>query len=407
MRVSIIGVLLFSAISARADTITNYTVLFQGKPGGAQMTRVAGDGKFTVDFRYRNNGRGPDLKEDFVLDNDGTLKRYSVKGSSTYGAPIDESFQRTADKAEWRSSSDHGTSTVKESAAYVPVEASPEVFARIVRAAAVQPGRRLKALPGGELQVEKLLDEPVQVGDKSRDVSLYALKGLHDEPSYYWVTREPEMTLFASIYPGWQQIIEVGWENVADQLERRQVEVGNALLEKLATGLSHRLPDPIVIRNARIFDSENAVLAPARDVYVNAGKIAAIYDTGSPAKRSPPKSMHAAGCSCPASSTCTPTFPTGARLHHIAGGVTTVRDLGNDNAFLAKLIDRIDKRRDDRPAHRAGRIYRGGERILGQERDRRIRYRRGQEGDRLVMRSAAIRKSRSITRFARNGCPRP
>ena len=30
-------------------------------------------------------------------------------------------------------------------------------------------------------------------------------------------------------------------------------------------------------------------------------------------------------------------------MQHIAGGVTTIRDLGNDNTYLAKLIEGIDK----------------------------------------------------------------
>ena len=51
-------------------------------------------------------------------------------------------------------------------------------MARVVRAAARKPGGKLKALPGGELEVEKILDERVESGGKTREVSLYALKGL-------------------------------------------------------------------------------------------------------------------------------------------------------------------------------------------------------------------------------------
>ncbi len=94
MRFLIAVVILVAAIPAQADTVTRYTILFQNKPSGAQTTRVADDGTVTVDFSFRNNGRGPDLKEQFVLAEDGTLARYSVKGTSTYGGPIDESFAR-------------------------------------------------------------------------------------------------------------------------------------------------------------------------------------------------------------------------------------------------------------------------------------------------------------------------
>ena len=59
MRLLIAVVILLAAIHAQADTVTRYTILFQNKPSGAQTTRVADDGTVTVDFSFRNNGRGP------------------------------------------------------------------------------------------------------------------------------------------------------------------------------------------------------------------------------------------------------------------------------------------------------------------------------------------------------------
>src|SRR5579872_6966635 len=98
MRFVVAVTALFATLPARADTVTRYNILFQGKANGAQTTRVAADGTFTVDFSYRDNGRGPDLKEEFALAGDGTLKRYAVKGASTFGAPVEESFRRDNDK---------------------------------------------------------------------------------------------------------------------------------------------------------------------------------------------------------------------------------------------------------------------------------------------------------------------
>jgi hypothetical protein len=343
MRFLIAVVILLAAIHAQADTVTRYTILFQNKPSGAQTTRVADDGTLTVDFSFRNNGRGPDLKEQFVLAEDGTLARYSVKGTSTYGGPIDESFARAGHTVEWKSSADRGTSNLVGAAAYVPVDCSSDVVARIVRAVALQPGGRLKALPGGELEVEKMLDERVEAGGKARDVSLYVLKGLYNQPSYCWTTRHPEMTFFASITPGWARIIEAGWESVADQLERRQTEADHALLNKLAVKLAHRLPEPIVFRNARVFDSERAMLGPAQDVYVNAGRIAALYETGSPAQAVGTEIDARGRVLLPGLFDMHAHVADWTAMQHIAGGVTTVRDLGNDNTYLAGLIERIDK----------------------------------------------------------------
>ena len=54
---------------------------------------------------------------------------------------------------------------------------------RIIRAAALQPGGRLAVLPAGELTVEKLADERLELDGKARDVSLYVITGLTSSPS--------------------------------------------------------------------------------------------------------------------------------------------------------------------------------------------------------------------------------
>ena len=100
-----------------------------------------------------------------------------------------------------------------------------------------------------------------------------------------------------------------------------------------------------VIRNARRVRFRTcAMLGPAQDVYVNAGRIAAaLRDRISCIAVGTEIDARRACAAARALSTCTPTWQIGPRLQHIAGGVTTVRDLGNDNTYLAGLIERIDK----------------------------------------------------------------
>ena len=51
MRILAAMLILLAAVPARAGTTVRYTVLFQGKPGGTQVTTVADDGTVTVDYR--------------------------------------------------------------------------------------------------------------------------------------------------------------------------------------------------------------------------------------------------------------------------------------------------------------------------------------------------------------------
>jgi cytosine/adenosine deaminase-related metal-dependent hydrolase len=340
---ALVTALAISTASANAAEPARYSVLFQGKPGGAQTTTIADDGTISVDYSYRNNGRGPDLKEVFTLANDGTLLRYAAKGASTMGAPIQDAFNRHENRADWKSQSDQGSAADIGAAAYIPVEPSPEVFMSIIRAAFSRPEKRMRALPAGEIAVEKVTELHLDSGAKTRDVALYALTGMSMEPAYCWATQGPKMTLFAMIMPGWSHLIESGWETSAPELERRQVEADDKRLAELAPRLRHPLPEPIVIKNARVFESEHARLGPAHDVYIHGGKITALYETGSPA-RDVGTVLDAGGrVLLPALFDMHAHETSWNAVQQIAGGVTTVRDLGNDNTVLAELARKINR----------------------------------------------------------------
>jgi cytosine/adenosine deaminase-related metal-dependent hydrolase len=342
MRILAVTLSLVATAPVLAAGETRYTVLFQGKPGGAMTTRTAGAGAVTVDYSYRRNGRGPDIHEEFTLAADKTLLRYAAKGTSTFGQAIEDSFTRTGAKAEWRSSSDSGGGPVSTPSMYLPVDATPELLARIVTAALAQSGHRIAALPGGALTVAKLADERLQLGTRVRDVSLYAISGLDTEPTYIWLGRGPG-ALFASIYPAWFQLIQAGWESQAQALEARQVAAMSRQLAALGRRLRHEVPDPVLIRNARLFDAEHGTVGPARDVYVRGGRIAAIYESGSPAQDARTVIDAGGRVVMPGLFDMHAHMSAWDALQQIAAGVTTVRDLANDNALLAALAQQIDR----------------------------------------------------------------
>ena len=89
-----LAVALAAPAAARAQATHPYSVIFHGQLSGKQTTRVGADGRITVDFSYRDNGRGPDVKEEIALLPDGTQRSHRLTGKSTFGAPIDESFTR-------------------------------------------------------------------------------------------------------------------------------------------------------------------------------------------------------------------------------------------------------------------------------------------------------------------------
>jgi Amidohydrolase family len=329
-----------AAASARAATEYHYTMLFSGHVGGEHVTRIADDGSITTDFSYRENGRGPDLKEKLSLAADGTLQRFAITGKSTFGSLVDERFERKGDRAEWSGKVDHGTLKVSGKALYVPIDSTIEDTGITVRALIRE--SKLPGIPGGELSVVKLIDTTVTNGKDSQAVALYAMRGADLEPEYVWMTADGQRP-FANIFPGFAQLILKGWEAQAAGLEQQQLQAQAAYQRDIAARDRHELAQPVLIKNARVFDSEHAVLGAEQDVYVNHGRIGAVYPAGSPSQ-APGTVIDAKG------RTLLPGFidmhahvSPGDYLLNLASGVTTVRDMGNDNATLAQAIGRLDR----------------------------------------------------------------
>jgi len=340
-----LGMLLLAgcaASAAQAAAEYRYTMLFSGRAGGEHVTRIADDGSIATDFSYRDNGRGPDYKEKLALASDGTLRRFAITGKSTFGSLVDERFERKGDRAEWAGKVDHGSMKISGKALYVPIESTIEVTGIMVRALIHESTRKLPGIPGGELSIVKLTDTNVTNGKETRALTLYAVRGADLEPSYVWMTADGERA-FATIFPGFAQLILKGWEAQADALEKLQLEAQGAYQRDIAKRDRHELAQPVLIRNARVFDAEHAVLGPVQDVYVNRGRIGALYPAGSPSQ-TPGTVIDAQGRTLlPGLIDMHAHVSPGDYLLNLASGITTVRDMGNDNAVLAEAIGRLNR----------------------------------------------------------------
>ena len=176
-------------------------------------------------------------------------------------------------------------------------------------------------------------------GGQSRRVQLLAQTGLGLTPSFFWATPGPTPRLFAAIYPGWMAAVEAGWESSVKMLAERQRVAEGTLLTELAAATRRPLRGLTVVRNARIFDSDTAQLGAAADVYVLRGRITAIVAAGTPRGNADNEIDAAGRVALPG------LFDMHAHVDrwdgglHLAAGVTTVRDMGNDNATLQQMLD--------------------------------------------------------------------
>jgi imidazolonepropionase-like amidohydrolase len=340
------ALLALSVLGARAvpaaDTVTRYTVLIENRVSGSQVTTVHAGGAVDVAMSYKDNGRGPDIKEHYQFAPDGSLASFRVLGTSTFGGPIDESYSLKGTRAQWRSEADHGATEVKGPAVYIPVDNSFESYGLIAKAALAQPNGRIAALPQGELAIQKVGGTTLEGGGAARAVSLYAVTGIDTQPDFIWLTDGDSPRFFAFVVPGFIRVVEAGFETPAAQLDALQTKAENDWLHGLEVKLAHRAPGPILIRNVRVFDSEHAKLLPARDVYVYRGRIAALYEPNSTPRGTQTVIEGNGRVLMPALFDMHAHEDTWNLLLQIAGGVTTSRDMGNNNERLQRIISQVN-----------------------------------------------------------------
>ena len=334
----VLMLVLLPGTAGAAETIEYVALVDGGKQAGHQKVVHGDDGVTQVDFLFKDNGRGPELKEEYVLGADGTFATYSVKGTSTFGAPVDENFRVENGVAIWKSTSDAGEQPLTAGAAYSPLGGSPQSLAVAFAALSRRSDGKLPLIPSGTLTMRTVTELDVIKDAETRKVQLVMLTGVGFTPTFFWATVEPQPRMFAFIFPGYLQLIESGWQANGPALEARQKEAEADALSDLQRRLSHPLRGTTLIRNARIFDSELATVGLASDLLIENGRIVSISGGGEEAARVD-RVVDAGGRVL---------LPGLFDMHghidawqgglHLAAGVTTVRDMGNDNATLQQLM---------------------------------------------------------------------
>lgn len=326
----VLGVLASGA--ARADE--RFDVICVRTPCGHLVARLEG-AQWAVDYRYRNNGRGPDQKEWLSTATTGEL--YRTEGVSTYGAVIRDRFAREPDgAAAWQSRVDQGRQAQPPAGAvYLPVDATPWWMGELARQ--LRDGAERPALPAGAVRAERVK----QLRLAEQDLSLYALHGLDLMPVYAWL-RDSDGQLFAQVYPGWGGTVREGQSALVPALENAQREARDAHLTTLAKRLAHPLPGLTVIKNVRWFDAPAARLRGPSDVFLFEGRIAAIRPVGSLQALGVQQLIDGSGRTLlPGLIDMHAHVEPSQMLLNLAAGVTAVRDVGNSFADLSLMRQRM------------------------------------------------------------------
>jgi imidazolonepropionase-like amidohydrolase len=333
----VLALLAFSSGAPAADS-ARYTVIF----GGQNIGHVYADttaNRTTIDYNVKNNGRGPTMAETITFGPDGLPTAWTISGTTTFGSKVNESFKRDKSRATWLDSTGKGQSSPKEPAVYVAQSGSPWSLQVYARALLKQPGMTMPALPGGTLKLEKRDGLDVQGKAGPLHVTRYELSGIQTDPDVMLLDADGD--LFASVTPDYI-VVREGYE--AEEVRLRQL-AADWSTERFATmqkEVAHDYGAPVRIRNVRLFDPKTGQLTAPLSVLVNGKRIAAVEAVDSPATPGEVTIDGAGGTLIAGMYEMHGHLGQNEALLNLLAGVTSLRDMGNDNAVLDELIRKID-----------------------------------------------------------------
>ena len=315
-----------------------FTILTLGNPSGVLADWRTPDNRLHSFFAFNDRGRGPQITESAELTKDGTPFVISVEGNDYLKAPVAESFSMQGATAAWKNPSEQGSKTLTAPAFYISLNGTPTEIGWLARAL-LDHGGSLPLLPAGEARISRVRDLAISAGGKSQTITAYSITGLDLTPSFVWL--DSDRNLFALV-DGWSAIIRQGWEPAVKTIADARADIDQARSLELAQKLPHKPSGPVVFEDVNLFDSEHATVIPHQRVTVTENKITAVTSTSA---KVPAGSTIIAG----KGKTLIPGLwdmhahvsPNDGLLN-LASGVTTVRDLANDNDELTARRKRID-----------------------------------------------------------------
>ena len=331
---------LLAGSTARAQEVTRYTVILVGNRAGSQTSTVRPDGAVEYTYEYNDRGRGPKYRTVIRLDAAGLPVSLDTSGNDYLKAPVAETYRFEGGVARWKNPAETGEKRLSTGAFYNSMNGAPEEFALLARALLKSPNGRIALLPEGEASIRRTGDLTLEGGGRPRRVISYAISGLGFTPSTIWL--DEDGTFFASA-SSWLSVVREGWESSLPALLRKQDELEAVRTADLAHTLARRPSSPLVFRDANLFDSETGRSVPHTTVVVEGNRIKAVGPDGKVAVPKNAEVIDAHGRTLlPGLWDMHVHLGADDGLMHVAAGVTSVRDMGNDIETLLALKKRFE-----------------------------------------------------------------
>lgn len=316
-------------VTTDSGTTSHFDWYMEGAtPAGQSVIVQTGDGRISSESFIHWNNREYRLDSEIQLDSEGRVLAQRVTGTTPFGAPVDETFRFENGVASWSTVGQQGSVNADTPAWYLPNENGDFAsLPALVRLAAASLDGEVPVFPSGRIRVERVTSVAVETGLGMQQLQLYAFHGINFNPSYAWFDQQGE--LVALDWGGSLGMIPQGWDaKVLEQLSAVQTQESANRSARLAIELATVMQAPLIFENVDVVDVEQGVLLPQHHVLVVDGKISAISDRA--ISHSDAIRVDGTGKSLmPGMWDMHGHFSLEDGLMNIAGGITSVRDIGN------------------------------------------------------------------------------
>jgi cytosine/adenosine deaminase-related metal-dependent hydrolase len=324
--------------SRGGERVLTFSVMTAGHRAGQAELRIEPDGRRVGHLVYNDRGRGPDLRTELSLDAAGAPRRFRATGHDYLKAPVDERLDEADGQLSWQSTRERGQAPVG-SGWYLALHDSVEGSAVLARALLRAENHRIELLPDGEAWIDDTVTREVEVEGVRRRLRGVAIAGLGFTPMAVWLDEDGE--LFGQV-SRWFSMLRTGADAALPALLAHDQAWAAARAARLAKLAHHPPGGKLAIVHARLYDSERRIIVPDATVVVDGDRIAAVGGATTPV---PPgaRVIDAQGRTLlPGLWDMHAHLFDGDGLLHLASGVTSVRDVGNNMAELDARAARFE-----------------------------------------------------------------
>lgn len=313
---------------------TIYDVVFRESLAGTFEKWQKEENSYSYYYTFTDRGRGPEFNEDITLNEENIIISQTIKGRNYSSVAIDETFSSDAGTAISKNIMGTSQGEFKEDKLYFRFDGSPAVYEILAQLVLKSPSAKVALYPEGEAEIMKEIPVALSNGDS---LLLLSIIGLDLDPTYIWMKGNDMICKIS----GNLHVVRKDYSDMRLEMKKLQDEIEDQSLIEITEKLSHEL-DKVIIQNVNVF-SESGFTIPGQDVFIEKDMIKAIRPTGSMPEQNDALLIDGTGKTL---------MPGMFDMHthndkfrgklHIAGGVTSVRDLAN-NKKLKNLAAQFEK----------------------------------------------------------------